>query len=170
MFSKKKKTIGSIFTDHYNKIISIAEKSPISQNAEFEVVPAMYVVMDYAAASAEKDRKGIMDAILQEINVLDQSTFMEIFDRRCVLYGEIIRGKKLRCEWFMGDRDVFNNNAISKCTALLGDILYNPDCADDYDTAPILISGLSEAMTFSVTVMNPIRNELMDLFTETYDL
>ena len=70
----------------------------------------------------------------------------------------------------MGDREVLEKNAVSKCTALLGDILYNPICADDYDSAPAVIYGLTEAMTFTVTVMNPILNELMELFRDVYDL
>lgn len=39
--------------------MKIAKTSPIAQNPEFELMPAMFVIMDYAAASARKDRRSI---------------------------------------------------------------------------------------------------------------
>lgn len=169
MFSGKN-GVKKIFSDYYYRMLAVAEKSPLSHNAEFEIIPAIYIVMDYAAANAGNDRESVLDAVLQDFPVLDKKDFKEIFDRRCELYGAVIRGKELRCEWFMGDREVFNNNAVSRCTALLGDFLYNPACAVDYDSAPAFIYGIDKCLSFTVNVMNPILHTLTELFLEIYNL
>ena len=93
-----------------------------------------------------------------------------MLDKRCDLYGEIIRGKALRGEWFLGDISALSDNAISKCTALLGDILYNPQCAENYDTAPVVVYGIFESMKFADSVMKPLLDEMLNLFKEIYDL
>ena len=55
MLFGKKKTAETIFSTHYKAMIKIAKTSPIAQNPEFELLPAMFVITDYAAASARKD-------------------------------------------------------------------------------------------------------------------
>ena len=93
-----------------------------------------------------------------------------LLDKRCDLYGEIICSKELRGEWFLGDISALSDNAISKCTALLGDILYNPQCAENYDTAPVAVYGIFETMKFADLVMKPLLDEMLNLFKEIYDL
>ena len=61
-------------------------------------------------------------------------------------------------------------DAITKCVVLLGDILYNPQCADNYDTAPIIIYGIFESMEFANSVMKPLLDEMVGLFKDFYDL
>ena len=59
MLFGKKKTAENIFIGHYKAMLKIAKKSPIAKNPEFELLPAMFVVTDYAAASAQKDRRSV---------------------------------------------------------------------------------------------------------------
>ena len=170
MLFGRKKTAETIFTGHYKTMLEIAKASAIAQNPEFELLPAMFVITDYAAASARKDRRSIANEVIRVMKSAYKGFDNALLDKRCELYGEIIRGKKLRGEWFLGDVSAFSDNAISKCTALLGDILYNPECADNYDSAPIVVYGVFESMKYAESVMKPLLDEMLNLFKEIYDL
>ena len=170
MLFGKKKTVEAIFTSHYKAMLKTAKMSSIAQNPEFELLPAMFVITDFAAASAQKDRRLLANKTTRAMKSLYKGFNNALLDKRCDLYGEIIRGKDLRGEWFLGDISALSDNAISKCTALLGDILYNPQCAENYDTAPVAIYGIFETMKFADLVMKPLLDEMLNLFKEIYDL
>lgn len=170
MLFGKKKTSGSVFATHYKEGLKIARKSSIVHNAEYELLPAMFIVSDYAAASSGKDRRALAAIVMKEINLITGNLDKARFDKRCELYGEIIRGKGLRCEWFMGDHKIFNDNAVSKCLALFGDIIYNPECAENYDHTPLIVRSIFDTMTFTEDVMMPLMNEFMVLFNDIYRL
>ena len=170
MLFSKKKTVETIFTGHYKKMLQIAKTSSIAHNPEFELLPAMFVLTDYAAASARKDRRFVANEVIRSMKSLYKGFDNALLDKRCELYGEIIRGKDLRGEWFLGDISALSENAISKCTALLGDILYNPQCAENYDTAPVVVYGIFDSMKFADSVMRPLLDEMLNLFKEIYDL
>ena len=170
MLFVKKKTVETVFAGHYKAMLKIAKSSSFAQNPEFELLPAMFVITDYAAASARKDRRSIANEATRAMESVYRGFDNTLLDKRCDLYGEIIRGKALRGEWFPGDISALSDNAISKCTALLGDILYNPQCAENYDTAPVVVYGIFESMKFADSVMKPLLDEMLNLFKEIYDL
>lgn len=151
-------------------MLKIAKTSPIAQNPEFELMPAMFVIMDYAAASARKDRRSIANEATCAMVSVYKEFDNALLDKRCDLYGEIIRGKDIRGEWFLGDISALSDNVISKCTALLGDILYNPQCAENYDTAPVVVYDIFEAMKYADSVMKPLLDEMLNLVKDVYDL
>lgn len=170
MLFEKKKTAETIFVSHYKAMLKIAKTSPIAQNPEFELMPAMFVIMDYAAASARKDRRSIANEATRAMVSVYKGFDNALLDKRCDLYSEIIRSKDLRGEWFLGDISALSDNVISKCTVLLGDILYNPQCAENYDTAPIVVYDIFEAMKYADSVMKPLLDEMLNLFKDVYDL
>ena len=65
MLFGRKKTAETIFTGHYKTMLEIAKASAIAQNPEFELLPAMFVITDYAAASARKDRRSIANEVIR---------------------------------------------------------------------------------------------------------
>ena len=170
MLFGRKKTAETIFTGHYKTMLEIAKASAIAQNPEFELLPAMFVITDYAAASAQKDRRSIANEATRAMTSAYKGLDNALLDKRCDLYGEIIRGKALRGEWFLGDISALSDNAISKCTALLGHILYNPQCAENYDTAPVVVYDIFESMKYADSVMKPLLDEMLNLFKDIYDL
>lgn len=159
-----------VFRKYYNKMSVIINRSDISKSSESELLPAMFIVCDYSAASSGKDRRSIANNIMNLIMRLDNNFNNEIFDKRCDLYGQIIRGKEPRYNWFLGDTSAFNDNAVSRCGATLCDILFNPPCADDYESAPFIIYGIDICVSFTESVALPLMTELVNLFTEIYDL
>lgn len=166
--SNRKKAIEDYFEMHYRKALSLAQMSPIAHNPGFELLPAMFVICDYSAASCEKDRYDVANKIMPKITKLCENFNPEEFDQRCDLYGEIIRGKDIRGEWLFGNTDSLSN-PISKIAGLLGDILVNPACADNYEEAPVIIYDISDVMRFSTEVMFPIIDELGQLFKDIYN-
>lgn len=173
-FRRKKKNAGTVFKKYYLRIVDITQKSSLARNSEFEIIPAMMIICDYAAASARMDRQQVQKDILEDgIEITRQYCYAfdpVIYDERINFYGEIIRGRELRAEWSFQDIDYNQLNAISRVSVALCDILLNPLCAKDYDNAPIQITDIFAITEFTTNVFTPILEELTNLFKETYDL
>lgn len=167
---EEEKNVKSIISGHYKAMLDIAKTSPIVSDPEFELLPAMFVVADYAVLSSGKERSAVFGEVLSAMESLYGRIDNFVLNKRILLYGEIIRGKELRLEWNFGNTDLWSDNAVAKCTALLGDILVNPDCAENYDTAPLIMHGLDKVVYFNISVIIPIYYEMADLFREIYDL
>lgn len=84
-------------------------------------------------------------------------------------YGEVIRGRRLRAEWLMGDISDIERNAIINCMIAFGDILVNPSCVDNYDSAPLVIHDIFLLAEFTALMSNQITQEFVNLFKETYN-
>lgn len=169
-----KRTAGKVFSEYYLKLLSITKNSPLPYNAEFELLPPMCIVSDYAAASAGKDRKKMMEDIqkkgLGEAAKVCMNFDPKEFDFRMNLYAEVIRGRRLRGDWILSDLDFEKQNAIQKVVILLGDILYNPECVYDYDNSPVAIYDIFKVNEFVEKVMLPLESEFTSLFLEMYEL
>ena len=48
--------------------------------------------------------------------------------------------------------------------------MYNPECAENYDTAPMVVYGVFESMKYAESVMKPLLDEMLNLFKDIYDL
>jgi len=173
LFWKKRKA-EKVFVGHYRAMLRITKVSPLAHNPEFELLPAMFVVSDFAAVNAQKDRIAIADGMIRAMSNLDKGNtsdaLLDKLNKRCDLYGEIIRGKPVRGDWFPGDISGLSDNPISKCTMLLGDLLYNPECAESYDTAPIFLYGIIGQVEFAEFVMKPLFEEMFSLFKDICEL
>lgn len=170
MFFNKKDRYATVFKKHYKRIINIIKDWNLDNNAKFEVLTSMYVISDFAITSAGKDRQAVAQAVMSQIDDILSCYDKNKFYSRVDLYGSVIRGKELRLEWFLGDRNNLDDNVVIKCAGLLGDILYNPECADDYDNAPVCIYGIDKELIFANNIMIPIIKEVVLLFNEMFDL
>lgn len=175
LFKKKDKAgpqdIEKAFEMCYDFAWPIVKEYENSKRSKFELLVAMYIVSDYAAISSIKERKDVSDRVLSVINnILKKDLNIEVFDERCKLYGEVIRGKALRCDWALGNSEQYYENAITKTVALLGDLLYNPDLADNYDSSPVLIMGVTKVLEFNTAVISRLLNVFVNLFNVIYDL
>lgn len=137
------------------------------KNASYELLPAMYVCCDFSAMNASKNRYEVTDAVLVEIEKIIPNHDTVKFDNRTRLYGEIIRGsKELRCDFNFCDNSLWVGNPVSRITALLGDILMNPDCADDYDSLSIGAQSITISLDFNTKVVIPLYREMGNLFND----
>lgn len=167
--------IEDIVRDRYNNMKALLQESSIPNNeASTELLTAIYIVCDFAAASSNKDRAAIAKAVEYELYQINPTyamvTSIEKKNSKRSLYGEIIRGKEPRGDWFLGNKSGFIDIPIGRIALLLGDLIYNPKCADNYDNAPVVLHGAHEAVRFTANVMMPIFQELMGLFDDVYDL
>ena len=88
------------------------------------------------------------------------------FDQRVALYSQIMKKGKLRAEWAGGNADIvrcFSENPIFACTCAFGDILINPQCANNYYKAPYALHDAFDLMEF-IPIMKDVSASLMQLF------
>jgi len=145
-----KNPYGKMVGEFYNKFYNICHTFWVNEkiHSATELAAVMYVITDMAVMSAGKDRSWIpgIAKYLSDEKLIDMSTMQSRID----FYGEIIRGEvKLR-----GDCIDFNLpngkiDPIYKCCIAYGDISCNPDCADNYKDAPILIRGITDMISFN---------------------
>lgn len=162
----------SIFANIYDKALSVLSVQSLVRNAEFELLPAMFVIADYSCLSSNKNRKLIGKELRTFVtrkyrldNINDQ-----LFNNRVNFYGSIIRGKSLRADWLPNLQTIQNADAIVRCATALGDILINPACANDYENAPILLYDIFSLTSFADIYINKIIPLFVELFKEIYDL
>ena len=161
---EEKITIIREHEENHKTLKAICEEYDISKSY------LCYILRDYRQKGKESLKNTKYYSAEYKLKVIKRHFEDALLDKRCDLYGEMIRGKALRGEWFLGDISALSDNAISKCTALLGDILYNPQCAENYDTAPVVVYDIFESMKYADSVMKPLLDEMLNLFKDIYDL
>lgn len=160
-------TVQSTLNKYYNQITELFCTDQLAHNAEFEILPVLFVLSDFAAATSHKDRNAIANefyAWAKQRKLLTEFNF-DTFDERIDLYGKAIRGMKLRGYWTPSEIDSYSKNAITKCAAVFGDILVCPACADNYENAPWFILDFFKLIPFG-TKMNQAIEKLGLFFKE----
>ena len=165
------KDAGAIFEKYYSKMRSIINQSPFKNETDrFELVYSMCVCADYIAAATKKNRYIIRDSVLSAIKRLCPDINENQLNDRMALYGEVIRGKALRGDWYqtVGDINDDANDAITKIVALLGDALYNPNCLEDYfsEERVILVRPITDEMSFLQNVITPLLASMREYADE----
>ena len=161
-----------IFTRVYDDMLSSLSGQTIIHNQDFELLPALFVTADYACLCANKNRHLIVDDlrafIVKKYNIDNFKS--QVFDNRVNFYGSIIRGKKPRADWLLGQAPTIpESDPIMRCAIALGDILINPECANDYDSAPIILHDAFESMNFAKAYMESAFPGFLKLFQKIYD-
>jgi Ca2+/Na+ antiporter len=159
-----------IFKKTYDVVLNQLKGIEISCDIEKELLPVLFVVCDFAATSAKKDRSAITNEILAFLNsdCIENKMQDDVFKNRVDLYGEIIRGKSLRAEWLFGNTNI-ESNAIVNCGIAFGDVLVNPDCAVNYSSAPVMIHNVFEVTEFATIMTNQVLPEFVNCFKKIYD-
>ena len=158
MFGKM--SVKSVYRKHYPRILAIAKRLSIAEDPEFEILPAMMFLSLRVLVDNGKDKQ-LGSCVTQEIAVRCPEIKGPVLKRRMRLYSDIINNNKpLVCQWFYDDPSFFDANDILKCSALLSDILYNKELAEDYENAPLVIRGYDVAIDFMEKVAKPLFDEL----------
>lgn len=171
---EKEEQIIKLFDLHYYHMLETTKPFDFTNNAKFELLPMIYTVCDYATVASKKSeyqRSLICNTVMEKIRSLyvdNDDTYR--FANRIALYGEVINGKEVFCFFDPSNGNEYNQNRVFKCAALLCDILYNPDCANDYDNCPHCIRGLDVALNFTSSVAIPIMTSVANLFSAIYDI
>lgn len=127
----------------------------------FEAIILLTVIIDFVYACQEKDRYALNDCTLdwaQRICLSDNNR--KEYHQRIELYGSIIRGRPLRGEWLFGKTQPFEDDPIWRCVVAFGDILINPNCANNYDSAPIELHDIEHVLNFSNVAMKGVMEAI----------
>lgn len=130
-----------------------------SENCKPITAAYLFVLSDFSLAAKGKyeERNGTAQKIFSvlEGKYLTPSE-MSVFDKTIDLFGQVIRGEiRARGDWCFSN-DV-GDNSIYNLFLCYGDLIKSPHYLDDYENAPISISGIDTMMNFAVK-FNPILN------------
>ena len=162
-------TVKSIFRKHYNCALKFAKSSAITNNAEFELLVPMCIICEFATSKIPKNEQlEILDNLIYDLfyEVYPELS-AEMLSRRLNLYEKVIESKSIRYLWAYGNKSIINDDIIANCAAIWGDITCNPECADDYHNAPILIHDAFFLMSLTETVKQ-INAVFYDFFKDFY--
>ena len=149
--NKSKNKYVELYEEYYLDSLNRLNGLTIAVNPEWELLPFLAVICDFACTRARKDNREIMGSIMEHVRkkYIKNQEEMDVFLDRIELYMKTVNGGKLRAEWLFGKVEGINRNAVIDSCIVLGDILANPSCADDYEKAPLLIHGISDVFPFS---------------------
>lgn len=152
-----------IFSEYYKKSVAIFRSSPVAQNVEFEILTPLHTVFNFATSELPKEKRSeIMDAVYESMLDSYYDLDSKVFSQRLNTYKDILLKKDIHNLWAFG-KTVLPDNIISNSAAICGDILCNPECADDYYNAPILLHDAFILLDFAKD-MQVFNDTLLLLF------
>ena len=162
------------FNNHYHKVLTYLKNSNIAYNAEFELTSFMMFIADFYSHMVFSDRDELQADLLpyaeMRIEKLHQNNpkiTIDLFYQRQELYATIIKNHYIRSDWSFGKTK--GGTAISNAMVAFGDILINPACANNYESAPVMLHGLAELSDFSdlfLKVVEELSKFLSDIYPD----
>ena len=157
---RKKNRLIELFNVHHNAIWTILnqelkeylEKYEECNGIDFEY-EILAFMMAFTVACVENKKKAPEFRMYMNNLVDDNYGWYRLcgnwLNDRSELYSSIMKKNIARAEWLMGNT---SDNPLINAYIALGDFLYNPECAKDYDNAPVLIDDIFSASTFAMTM------------------
>lgn len=136
---------------------------------QVEIVPFMYVIADIATINANKDRNFTSNIFKKwyRKSLIISNQIDDIFNERVNFYAEFVRGKQPRYEWLFFEKPQIEENGIFRCCAAFGDIIFNPECLENYDNAPVIINGIDNNLIFAKQ-MNSFIGTVAEFYNTLY--
>lgn len=154
----------STFKTCYSKCCRKLSKSPIAHNYKFELYPFLYHIMGIALSADLSSYINVTGYLLKYIFSKLQASETEKFFSRLELYSDVIGGNITpRCECMM-NTDFSSTNPVLYDFIVFGDILVNPNCANDYKNAPISLPSVFEVYRFSKILMEEVTPIILNCF------
>jgi len=163
-----KNNTGSIIRRNYKAMLKTVQKASFSQNAEFELLPVMLTVGKLAALISDINNGSFDIDFIRESKKLVTSYDTTVFTERLQFYVDIINGNNIRGDWCLGEINALLENPLYKCIIAFGDILFNPEYANDYYNAPTVVCGAPHCITFTRKVMEPLFTKMIKYSGELY--
>ena len=168
----KSDELNSIINKYYLKFVDILSNLNVNTDVKSELIPVIFVVFDMALVDkkgcnlTEKETSEFVEKYISWVEELPNSDDkLKFFDKRLKLYKRIICDEiPLRCEWLMWQKPK-ESDAMTKCVVAFGDILFNPECAENYENAPVVIADIFDIPKFADNMMK-VRKIMTDLFQE----
>ena len=162
----------TVFEKYLSEISSIARRTAFFSEEKTmpDIASLVYVIADYAAASAKKDRLHIASDIEDYYLNCNAGSKKRLFYERAQFYGSIIRGRQLVGCCLPGvNLNSLDDNACVRCAIAFCDCMVSPELIEDYDNGPLRLNGIFEMMSFAPSVLHPVMEALVNLFKDVYD-
>ena len=162
----------SVFKKYTALLSDIVQQAPSFSHskAESDIPSLVYVICDFAATKAKKNRLHIATEIEEAflLNLTEQQK--SSFYKRARFYGSIIRGKQLVGCCLPGT-DISNNswNECVKCAIAFCDCIVSPELLENYDRGPLRLNNPLELSGFFSSVVIPTMETLTELFKDVYN-
>lgn len=156
--------IWKIFNTHGKDYLE-KYKAETGIDFEYEFLAYMYATTGMIAGG-----KKCRDYVQKQILHLAETTYgwyhlhIDLFNKRCTLYSNIVKKNQVRGEWMLGNA---SNQPIINAFIAFGDILYNPVCVNNYFNSPMLIPDIFEAAEFA-KMMNLVQDKVREFTTKLY--
>lgn len=166
-----------IFDMHYRRCKEILDilddKYFFITDYQIELFPALYFVWDICIILFGLDRLKYTFPIFDHIinnGFFEDEDDKELFNRRVDLYEKISNDKQdLRGELFFCDTEQFEGEPVAKVIVAFSDILINPDCADNYDSAPLSVYDAFDIIEIN-KAFTELSKDIGEMMDEIYSL
>lgn len=169
IFSKNRITIDHLVENFdlcFTNIKNILKDNTKNKYFDYELLAYLYSL----SLIGLYQKKCQDDAIVAIADLMDRKYSLytsdtNFYSKRSKLYMEILSGKKeIRAEWSLGNK---SSVPIIKTFIAFGDILHNPECADNYSDAPILLPDIFEIANFANIMTNSVQPQIR-MFTDMF--
>lgn len=162
----------AIFTSSYCECTKLLRQSQIdipNPDAKFEIASYLYFMALIALIGKSKDSRQAY-ALLEDIkksNIIPFTKHAEI-EKRLKLYNDVLANRiKPRGDCVFGNLKLLSETgALGTATIVLGDILINQHCADNYEYASISLLGADEIFEAFTKVTIPVSEKGVELFNK----
>lgn len=164
----------SKFKSSYKKIKKYLKPYIDDEKCNVEIVAVLIVVYDFAIFNTRdilnkyKERKSMANIMIPFATKL-ADTDTDYLQKRMDFYGEFIRGKQPRCDFCFGDGKN-TDNPLLRVIMALGDVMYNTDLINNYDSGAVLIGDIFEGGKFAVIIKKVSEEIIFALDNATHHL
>lgn len=160
-------TYGYLFGELYEKTFYSVGYICDSPIAKIEIMAYYIFFFDLLALSTRKDRQVVFNSVKEYIsnNFSDvKDTVFEVFESRSILYANVYnRAIKAFGAWKFVDDPLIDSNRGYASFIALCDILWNPGCATNYDSAPVMIRDFDDAIKFDEKVRTTFTSVISEI-------
>ena len=159
---KPTNTLEEALKNCYEKIReSVLDFDVMYQNVDCEIVAMLFSLGDYLTNEDLRKRQKVYEIIYSwSSSIIDLVDCLDIIDARKDLYIKTVGGHSVRAEWRNFDDTGVQETAIKCIITVFGDIIFNPNCADNYDDAPPILYSMEKQIYFCDFTMREIQRAI----------
>lgn len=156
---------------YQTKIAEAYKKKYPHEKVDFDAYVLIFVLISLFSHNS-KDRERIYNDLKALILDKNRDTNNEkSFDYRTVLYLRILRGEvTLRADYTLGYSDSFSpgkdEDILPILVVLFGDLVHNPNYAENYEEAPVAIRDIYEEVEYGKFILGDIMGIVLKLSEE----
>lgn len=149
------------YKDSYKRISKYLSHYIKDERCFAEIASVLLLVVDLSVYKNNKNRQAVADLLYPEAVKLTGKSQNYLLSR-VSFYSQFIRGKQPRADYCFGNGNI--DDPLLRVVVALGDTVFNSDLIDDYDNAPVLLTGIDVNMKYFNVMRNDVSREIAFLF------